>query len=349
MMTRVAGDIFDPRQAINIAEDHAINYSLKDLIVASSLANYWPEIEACGMYSKKYHEAQMSDIQILKDMVENDNLPTVKQVSDMLSQVGQDGITTNQPTEQQGAQEPAQGSKDKCSTASDDSDISASDLAEALQDVIRSNTKGTAVGDLFEDLFGSIKVETGWFKKIKASFKRQVYYMTHDYTTSWANLNNTYRRIYKAPKKQFIDDKVSIILSVDHSGSMATKDLQKLLYLVESESTRIGSITVLIHDTVVTKVFELESEFDIAASPDFKAALATRYTAGGTSHACVFEYIQNAKLEDPNKVIYLSFSDNYSDIEETLNNYPVMRKLTKYWVSPVHNPVRCAGTNINMV
>ena len=304
-------------------------------------------------YNTKYHETKMSDIDILRDLIATNNPITKEQLSDMLSKITIGDKSSVQPTDSKPTTTDSasdQASKDKCSTTVDDIDKSLSDLSESLQDIINTNIKGTAAGDLFEQLFQSIKVDTGWFKKIKASFKRQVYYKTHDYSTSWANLNNTYRKIYKSPKKQFIDTKIAIILSVDHSGSMSTQDLQRLLYLIESESTRISSLKVLIHDTRIVHSFDIEEEYDIANSPEFSKALATRYTSGGTSHSCVFEHIQNLKLKDASKVIYMSFSDNYSDIEQTISNYPIMRNLTNYWIcAGTANPVKVIGTNIMMV
>jgi len=353
MMERIAGDIAFSHDLINIAEDHAINYSLKDLFLASSLKSQWTVIEAIGMYNKDYHKNQLSDIDILKDLLKKNNPITKEQLSDMLSKISMDGKESIQPTEpyeaSSGTQKSGSSKEGKCSTAADDMDNALSDLSESLQDIITTNTKGTKAGELFEKLFDSIKVETGWFKKIKAAFKRQVYYKTHDYSTSWANLNNTYRKIYKAPKKQFIDDKIAIILSVDHSGSMSTQDLQKLLYLIESESKRISYLKVLIHDTEIAHEFDIEDDYDIASSPEFTKALATRYTSGGTSHTCVFKHIQNAKIKDLSKVIYMSFSDNYSDIDDVFNDYPVMRHVTKYWICTENNPVRSPGTNITMV
>lgn len=350
MMTRIAGDVAFPHEVINIAEDHAINYSLKDLFQISSLSSKWQEIEEISMYKEEYHTAQMSDIEILKDIIENDPPITKQQISNLLSEVTSDGTTLNQPTDPQidkpDTTESTKG--DKTSTALDDQDNALADLSESMQDIIRENTRGTTAGDLFEKSFDAIQVETGWFKKIKASFKRQVYYKTHDYSTSWSNMNNTYRKIYKAPKKQFIDNKIHIILSVDHSGSMSTEDLQRLLYLIESESTRIASLKVLIHDTRVIQSFEIEDEYDIANSPGFNAALATRYTSGGTSHRCVFEAIEEMKLPDPSMVMYMSFSDNYSDIEQEFGNFPTMRKLTNYWVAAGGSPVNIPGTNIQM-
>jgi len=366
MMERIAGDLVDPHHLINIAEDHAINYSLKDLFTISALSSHWSAIEEIGMYDTRYHKEQMSDMDILKDLLESDNSLTKEQLSDMMSKITYDGKESLQPTqpggeapgqgegEGEGGKEPGTGSggtkPDKTSTAQDDMDNALSDLADSIQDIISTNTKGTKAGELFEDLFASIKVETGWFKKIKASFKRQVYYKTHDYTTSWASLNNTFRKIYKSPKKNFIDNKINMIVSVDHSGSMATEDLQKLLYLIESESARIASLKVLIHDTRVIKEFMIEDDYDIANNPEFKQALATRYTSGGTSHACVFEHINNMKIPDPNMVMYMSFSDNYSDIEQVFKNYPMMRRLTNYWIcAGANNPVNVPGTNIMMV
>jgi len=357
MMTRIAGNVAFPHELINIAEDHAINYSIKDLFLVSPLRNKWDEIEEIGQYKEEYHKKKMSDIDILKDMIKNDESITKEQISNMLSKVTCDGKSVNQPTEPNGgaAQDndgnddsSKQGKINKTSTAVDDLDNSLSDLSESIQDIITSNTKGTQAGELFEQLFSSIKVDTGWFKKIKAIFKRQVYYKTHDFNTSWANLNTTYRKIYKAPKKQFIDNKINIILSVDHSGSMATEDLQRLLYLIESESTRISSLRVLIHDTKIIKDFMIEDDYDIASAPGFQEALATRYTSGGTSHRCVFKAIEEMKLPDPSMVMYMSFSDNYSDIEEEFSTFPTMRKLTNYWVAAGGKPVNEPGTNITM-
>ena len=325
---------------INIAEDHAINYSLKDLFVISQVKHSWPAIEEIACYNAQYHSDQLSDIEILKLLK---STPTTSQpFGEDFSKIS---IPGSSPSIQPNT--PATIESDKLSTTSDDADTSLSDLAHSLEDLIRTNTKGTATGDLFENVFKSVKVNTAWFKKLKASFKKQVFYRTHDYLTSWSALNNTYRHIYKSPKRTYVDGKIQLIISVDHSGSMATEDLQKLLYLIESEAKRISEIHVLIHDTKVLRQFQLSNEFDITKSPEFQSALATRFTVGGTSHSDVFRVIQET-VKDPSKVIYLSFSDNYSDIEQSFSKYPIMRKITNFWVSPVNNPVRVLGTNILM-
>lgn len=351
MMTSICGDVAFPNELINIAEDHAINYSIKDLFLISPLAKEWPVIEAIGMYDPEYHQNKLSDIEILKDLLKKDHPITKQQVSDMLSQITCDGKTTNQPTEAMSSTEStSEDSKsDKTSTTSDDADMALSDLSESLQDIITSNTKGTAAGELFENLFSSIKVNVAWFSKLKKSFKRKVYYMTHDYTTSWANLNNTYRRIYKSPKKQFMEDSLEIVLSIDHSGSVGTEALQKLLYLMEETSKQITKLTVLIHDTKIVKEFVIEDEYDIANSLKFNTALATRYVVGGTSHSDVFRWLDE-NVDDMTKTIYLSYSDNYSDINTEWVKYPKFRNLTSYFVCTTNNPTNMKGvTDIVMV
>jgi hypothetical protein len=352
MMTRIASNVKDPYQLINIAEDYAINYAIKDLMLLdTTLKAKWTEIESCVCYDSKYHTDKLSDIDTLKDLIEQGKEATSEQLSATTEKVSFEGKDSLQPIEgagedssnEEGEEGEGSGGKlDKTSTTQDDLDNAMSDLSESIQDLIKSQTKGTKAGELIEELFSSIKVETGWFKKIKASFKRQVYYMTHDYTTSWSNLNNTYRRIYKAPKKQFIDNKLEIVLSVDHSGSVGTEALQRLLYLMEDSSKYITKLTVLIHDTRIVKEFTIEDDFDIANNPQFKEALATRFVVGGTSHSDIFTWL-TANIKTLDKSIYISYSDNYSDIPQEWAKNPKLRNLTTYFVCTENNPMEVPG------
>ena len=47
---------------------------------------------------------------------------------------------------------------------------------------------------------------------------------------------------------------------------------------------------------------------------------------------------------DPEKTIYISFSDNYSDIPASWEQFPRLRKLSTTFLSPVQNPVNVKGT-----
>lgn len=221
------------------------------------------------------------------------------------------------------------------------------DLGESISTQLATMSRGTTSASVFAEFFTAKKVKTGWFKKLAAKFNREVYYMTNTFTSQWSSLNVTYRHKFKAPKVKYEDNKLSVILSIDHSGSVSTDGLQKLLYLIEKHSKRITQLIVLIHDTQVVKQFKLESDFDISANPQFVEALAHRFAVGGTSHYDVFNKINDMlvnKTIDSAKTIYVSFSDNYSDIPESWAAFPKLSKLSTTFLSPVNNPVNVPNT-----
>jgi hypothetical protein len=222
------------------------------------------------------------------------------------------------------------------------------DLGESLKQTIKQYGRGTASAEIFGEAFTAKKVKAGWFKKLKNTFSRQVYYATNDYFTSWSSINSTYRKKFKSPKHKFEEHKLNVILSIDHSGSVLTEELQRLYGLIESKAKHIGKLTVLIHDTEIIKEFVLSGS-SIKTDQQFKAALATRYGAGGTSHYNVFKRVDEIVTE-PEKTIYMSFSDNYSDIPQSLDKYQVIKKLSPIWICSIDNHLNasCGGTNITL-
>lgn len=229
-------------------------------------------------------------------------------------------------------------------------DAEISSLADQLYNDISTSTKGTGVGELFAATFNSIKVDTKWFKKLAKSFNRTVYHRTNQHEATWAGINNTFRHIYPSPKHKHIKKTIKLILSIDNSGSMSYTDLQKLLGLFEKQSKRISEIIVLPHTSAVLKEFTLKADNDIADHPQFRESIGTRHGDGGTSHLDVFRHIDKLKISNPEEYLYMSFSDNYSDIEDTFHKYSIMSKLTCYWVSPSNGrPVelnKVPGTNV---
>lgn len=227
------------------------------------------------------------------------------------------------------------------------------DLGESLTNQFGTMARGTGSAAIFGDFFTAKKVKTGWFKKLTAKFSRDVYEMTNTFRSEWSSLNVTYRNHFKAPKAKYEDNKLAVVLSVDHSASVGTEGLQKLLYLFEKHSKQITKLTVLIHDTEVVKEFVLEDDYDITSNPHFKEALAHRFAVGGTSNLDVFKRIDTMlkdKAIDPDKTIYICFGDMYSDIPESIKVYPSVKTLSTIWLSVAHNPIpdECGGKNISM-
>jgi len=337
-------DEYTAHHFINNAEDYFINYSIKDLTESCNSIGLQMLLDK-GLYNYDYHNSQLSDIQILKDLLQNSKVQ-IQPINESYELI----VTTNSKDNSTVIIKPTDINNTESSDTKDKVegiDSQLIDLAQSINSTIQSQAKGSKSATMTNKLFESIQVSTDWFKKLKTSFKRDVYYMTHDYYTKWTNLNNKYRQIFKSPKKYYLDSKLEIILSIDQSGSMPQDSLQKLLYILEQEGSKISKLTVLIHDVGISKEFILESDYNITTNPQFKAALATRYQSGGTSHDAVFEWLQN-NVKDPTKTIYISFSDNYSDIETSFFDYPIMRKLKSYLVCPVNNPMKVPVINITM-
>lgn len=220
------------------------------------------------------------------------------------------------------------------------------DLGETLENHLGGMSRGTGSAAIFGQFFTAKKVSTGWFKKLAAKFSKDVYYMTNTFKSQWSSLNITYRKQFKAPNTSYEDNKLSVILSVDHSGSVSTEGLQQLLYLFEKQSKRITNLMVLIHDTEIVREFTIKSDFDIKSNPDFLAALSHRYAVGGTSHSHVFSRINDmltTKQIDPTKSIYISFSDNFSDIPASIAKYPAIKQLSVTFLASAANPMNIAG------
>ena len=222
------------------------------------------------------------------------------------------------------------------------------DLGESVTNALATMSRGTGSAAIFEASFASKKVQTGWFKRLTNKFTKDVHYMTNTFRSEWSSLNVTYRHKFKAPKHTHEDHKLSVILSIDHSGSVATEGLQKLLYLFSKHSKRISDLYIIIHDDDIVKEFHIQSDFDVSTNPEFIQALGNRIACGGTSHFKVFSRIAElikSKTIDPNKSLYCSFSDNYSDIPESWKANPAMTKLySTTFLAPESNPMEISGT-----
>jgi len=108
------------------------------------------------------------------------------------------------------------------------------------------------------------------------------------------------------------------------------------------------------HTAAVIQQIAIEAT-DIEQTPEFIQAFATRSGDGGTSHLDCFHRTQKLADKgkiDPDTTIVLSFSDNYSDIEDCINKYPVMRQLDTYWIRDSNgrdiNTRIAGGTNITI-
>ena len=315
---------------------YVINSTIKKLFESSQLSNKFNTIIEGQLYNSKY--AGMSETEVVKDLIEID--PTAEAAITKLDPNFSYDELSNEVF-------------DCTDNPIDANEELVTDLGESISTHLAEMSKGGPSASVFAEFFTAKKVKTGWFKKLTAKFSTDVYNMTNTFRSEWSSLKVTYRHKFKAPNTKYEDNKLSVVLSVDHSGSVSTEGLQKLLYIFEKHSKQITQLFVLIHDTQVVKEFEIWSDYDIKTNPNFVDALSHRFAVGGTSHYDVFRRIDEMLKEgvvDPEKTIYISFSDNYSDIPASWDKFPRLRKLSTTFLSPVQNPVNVKGaTDITMM
>lgn len=313
-----------------VACNYAVNNLIKKLFINSAISGTLDKVLEGQHYNSSY--SGLAEQDIVRDLVEsNPNAtPAITKLDENFSYdelLNQVFSLTDFPIEK----------NESISTS----------LGQSIETHLANMSRGGGSESIFAEFFKAKKVKTGWFKKLTAKFTREVFYKTNTFTSQWSSLNLTYRKKFKAPNAKYEDNSLAVVLSVDHSGSVSTDGLQKLLYLFEKHSKKITKLIVLVHDTEIVKEFNLESNFDIKSNPDFKIALAHRFAVGGTSHFKVFERIDTLianKEVDPDKCIYISFSDNMSDIPESWKHFKNLQKMSTTFLSPINNPVDIKGT-----
>jgi predicted metal-dependent peptidase len=108
---------------------------------------------------------------------------------------------------------------------------------------------------------------------------------------------------------------------------MGDYELRKINYVLQKLAKRSKTLHIVVHDyeVVLSKKFKKKIEKNV------NAFIKKRYSQGGTSHRQVFDYIANEVTSKD--VIYISFSDNYSDIESLIGKYSWSKYVNCYWVT----------------
>jgi len=211
------------------------------------------------------------------------------------------------------------------------------DLSTSINHTISSSCKGTSVGNLMSVAFESNHIDALWFEDLSKTLASQIIEKSHEGYSSWAGLSNTKRHLYHSPIRVSSDHKLELYVTIDQSGSVSTADLQKILSVFEQYSHLISKVTVMHHTAAVIQQYTLTDDYgDIVDHPEFDAAFACRHGNGGTSHLdCVKRIAKHIRKHnvDPERALWLSFSDGYSDLEDVcVSEFDIMDKLEKFFI-----------------
>lgn len=205
------------------------------------------------------------------------------------------------------------------------------EIAEVLDNTRRDlldKSQGTGSTGSFAELGVDYSVPIDWFNLLKSSLFTLSNKYTNNYDQTWSKLKNKMRHVAPMPGRIHYDKEMAVIISIDQSGSMSDNDLEKVNYVVGELAKKAVFTEILLHDTRVAS----RERFMGKKFQGIREYITTRVACGGTSHREVFAIVDEIRREKPDrKLIYLSFSDNYSDIEHVYDQ-AIFDKVPAYWI-----------------
>jgi len=213
----------------------------------------------------------------------------------------------------------------------DEKESNIQEIGEVLDNTRRDileKSKGSGSTGAFKELGIDYSVPIDWFKYLKSSLFTLSQKYTSRYDQTWSKLKNKMRHIAPMPGRIYYDKEMAVIVSIDQSGSMSDSDLEKVNYVVSELAKKSVFTEILLHDTIVAE----RNRFQGKKFKGIREFITNRVACGGTSHKEVFDIVEEIRSENPaRKLIYLSFSDNFSDIEQV---YPpeTFKNIPAYWI-----------------
>ncbi len=220
-----------------------------------------------------------------------------------------------------------------------------SEVLDSARNNLLEKTRGSESTGTLSSLGIDYSVPLDWFKLLKNSLFTMVRYHTSSYDQTWGKIKNKMRHVAMMPGRIYYEKELAVVVSIDQSGSMSDSDLEKINYVVTELAKKAVFVEIMLHDTAVAQ----QKKFIGKQFPGIKDFVTNRVACGGTSHKEVFDRVDDIRIENPKtKLIYLSFSDNYSDIEHV---YPteLFSKITPYWITTdENNTVNVPGMQISL-
>jgi len=335
MEGKIISEYKDIHENANIAEDYSINQDIYNLLKKTKKVDY--DINLIFDYmlidEKKYNGK--NELMIFEEIMKNK--PEIIKINEDEHSITLSIQEKNKKGKNIGSPKiitiPKQKNrKDIKNNAKNDRSIDS--IAQSIENQINT-TKGNGTVDLNKFLGKSIETNVDWFDTLSSNFYTIVSNVSRNTTVSWSNFNKKYMHSHMSPTHKYIENKLNIILSVDNSGSMSDEALRKVIYIIEEKGCNIEKLTILKHTDFITKVLIKEENTNIIFDE-----LSKRDT-GGTSHKDVFKYIETEiDYIDIKKSIFISFSDNYSDIEKEYFNYKNIQNIKKVWLNVDGKPVK---------
>ena len=189
--------------------------------------------------------------------------------------------------------------------------------AHIMYEKFKDKTRGHLPGSVVEYIKKLVKPNVP-FERLLARYASEVISGKGEYTFNPVNKKYAFYcdAVLPSTAKEEIP---KIVVAVDSSGSMRTRDLELAAGAIKKLSSLTPEVTVIVCDHDIQQVIRTSEIEKFLKNVKFKGR-------GGTSHIPVFEYIdKNIKKLD----VVICVTDGYSEYPEKKPKYPVIWLLTE--------------------
>jgi len=332
VIKRVRPDI--PEKVMHQILNHAFDYYINGYLIEQAqqghvFSTYSGNFN--GLYDKNLSPNRLSQVEILESILKDAKIECTK--IDGLGEMIKVAIMGNTSTLLELEGKPDLGeneSRDSKKPNGEDIDSEAKEILErAYKDLLdKTREPGSSSNGTFRDLGVDYEVPVDWFHLLKGSLQALVRHHTNRSDQTWGKLKSKFRHISPMPGRIYYEDNLAAIISIDQSGSMSDSDLKKINFVINELVEKTVFVDIIIHDHKIAEIKRFQKHDKLSISEFIQKRIA----CGGTSHKEVFEAIREIKEKHPKlKFTYLSFSDNYSDIEQVYDT-ETFKNVFSFWV-----------------
>jgi len=331
VIKRVRPDIPEKamHQILNYAFDYYINGYLIEQARQGHMFSLYNE-NFNGLYDKNLSPNKLSQVEILESILKDAEIECTK--IDGLGTMTKITVMGNTSTllELEGKPNFGENEDDLNGSNGENIDNEAKEMLErAYKDLLdKTREPGSSSSGTLRDLGVDYEVPVDWFHLLKGSLQALVRHHTNKSDQTWGKLKSKFRHISPMPGRIYYEDNLAAIISIDQSGSMSDSDLKKINFVINELVEKTVFVDIIIHDHKIAEIKRFQKNDKLSISEFIQKRIA----CGGTSHKEVFDAILDIKEKHPKlKFTYLSFSDNYSDIEQVYNA-EIFKNVFSFWI-----------------
>lgn len=200
--------------------------------------------------------------------------------------------------------------------------------------------RGNVSSDIQTQLEKLLEVHVPWETLLEKAIKKNAFEKTD--RRNWKRPNKFFVNlgIYLPGRVKFTENNGvgTLIIHIDSSGSISTKDLAKAGYVIYKSISYFNKVIIVVADVKIhqTKEFNKNNQEEMLLyfkNEGFKGG-------GGTSHRHIFQYFDKYLEDNPDELsLCISITDMYSDVDRMLGLYNFHKQVPLIFINTDNSTV----------